>query len=299
MWMYRSCLLTGLAALLAGVLICLRGRPAFAFGQLPLMSEDPTSPCAGVLNTDVGYALDWVGQGQTSSGQQVDRSHIDMAAPVMQLNYGITDRIQARVEDSFPVTTVAPINGKMEAGFGDVTAGMKYRLMDQVDGLEYDDTCKPAQYKSPYGLRGLVSVSIFPQFTIPTGSENLGLGDGQYSMELPVDVARKIGKLYLVGEGDFVWNYHDRTTPNELQMGLAAYYSLTDYLDLLGEERLNFLTAGRGPSLWMMNVGAEYYLNDHFAIFGAVGTSVAGTSTVAPSYLTTIFGTDINLPTRW
>jgi hypothetical protein len=74
---------------------------------------------------------------------------------------------------------------------------------------------------------------------------------------------------------------------------------LTDYLDLLGEERLNFLTAGRGPSLWLMDIGAQYYLNDYFAIFGAIGTSVAGTSAVAPPYLTTIIGTDINLPMRW
>jgi len=295
----RSLLFSGLAALLAGVLICLCGGSAFAFGELPLVSEDPTSPCAGVLNTDAGYSLDWVGEGQNSLGQQENRSHVDMAAPIVQINYGLTDRIQARVEDSYPVTTVAPINGGMRSGFGDVTAGMKYRLMDQVDGLEYDDTCRPAQYKSPYGLRGLVSVSIFPQFSFPTGAENLGLGDGQYSMEIPVDVARKIGKLYLVGEGNFVWNYHNRTAPNEVQVGIAAYYSITDHLDLLGEQRLNFLTAGRGPSLWLTNLGAQYYLNDYFALFGAVGTSVAGTSTVAPSYLTTIFGTDISIPMRW
>jgi len=298
-WRLRSYLLVGLAVVSVGSLIFIGAEPAFAFGELPLISEDPTSPCESYLDSDIGYALDLVGPGKDSLGQQEFRSHLDMSAPLVQLNYGITDRIAARVESEVPVTTVAPINGRLDAGFGDVTTGLKYRFMDQTGGLEYDDTCEPAQHETSYGLQGPVSISIFPQFSFPTGAADLGLGSGEYSLEIPVDVARKFGKLYIVGEGNFVWQFHDRTSPNGLQFGVAAYYSITDKLDLLGENRMDYLTAGRGSALWLMNIGAQYQLNDYFGLFAALGTGAAATSTVAPSYLSVIVGTDIILPINW
>ncbi len=222
-----------------------------------------------------------------------------MGAPLVQANYGITDRMQARVEGEVPLTTVAPDNGGREVGFGDLSTGLKYRFMDQIGGLESEDTCDPRQIEAPYGWRGPVSISVFPQFTFPTGSESRGLGSGEYSLEIPIDVAREIGNWYLVGEGDFVWRYHDRTLPNELQGGIAAYYTLSSKWELLGEQRLDFLTSGRGASLWLMNLGATYQLNQHVMMFGAAGTSVAATSTVSPTNFATIVGTYITLPVIW
>ncbi|MGH7916307.1 MAG: transporter [Candidatus Binataceae bacterium] len=281
------------------LLICGHCPSAFAFGELPLVSEDPSSPCASTLDAASAYTLDLVGPGQDQIGQQVFRSHLDMSVPIVQLNYGITDRIQGRVAGAIPMTTVAPDHGQLAAGFGDVSAGIKYRFMDQRGGLAYTDTCDPQQSEAAYGLRGPVSVSLFPQFSFPTGSVNRGLGFGEYSMEVPVDVAREIGNLYLVGEGDFLWQYHDRSSPNQFAAGLAAYYSITPDLDLLGEQRLNIPTAGRGGTVWLMNIGGEYQVNDYFAMFGAVGTSVAASSNVAASNFAMVLGTDITIPLGW
>jgi len=276
--------------------IVLRASAAYAIGQVPLISEDPSSPCASSLDVPIAYESDFVGPGHDQLGQQEFRSHVDMSVPFVQLNYGLTDRIQARLEGQVPLTTVAPSNGGLSVGFGDVSTGLKYRFMDQIDGLEYSDTCDPEQSEAAWGVTGPFSISIFPQLTFPTGDDKLGLGSGEYFAELPVDVARKIGKLYLVGEFSFVWAYHDKSSPNELALGLAAYYSLTPKLDLLGEQRINFLTAGRGPTLWLMNVGAQYEINDTFAVFFSTGTSVAATSSVAPTNLSVIIGTEITLP---
>ena len=287
------------SALSIAVWLVLRAMPAFALGQLPLVSEDPSSPCDSSLETDVAYSMDLVGPGHESPGEQEGRSRLDMTVPLVQLNYGITDRIQGRVEGEIPLTTVAPDNGGRAAGFGDFSAGLKYRFMDQIDGLEFEDTCDPKQSEAPYGLEGPVSVSVFPQFSFPTGSSSRGLGTGEYSLEIPVDVAREIGDLYLIGEGDFVWQYHKRSTPNELQAGVAAYYTLSTRWELLGEQRMEFATSGRGASLWLMNIGAQYTLNKAVSIFGAVGTSVASTATLAPSPLMTIVGTDIDIPIDW
>ena len=279
------------------VLIC--PTEVFAFGQLPLLSEDPSSPCESSMDSSVAYAMDLVGPGLDQLGEQEFRSHLDMSVPIVQLNYGVTDRIQARVEGEIPMTTVAPDNGRRAIGFGDVSAGVKYRFMDQIGGLEDEDTCDPRQSEASYGISGPFSVSVFPQFSFPTGSVNQGLGSGEYEMETPLDVARKFGDLFLIGEFSFLWRYHDRSLPNELAVGLAAYYSITQKLDLLGEQRVSFRTSGHGATLWLMDVGAQYQINDNFAVFGSVGTSVAATSAVAPSNLTTVVGIDWTLPINW
>lgn len=166
------------AAILGAILVCWRVSAAFAFGQLPLASEDPSSPCAATIDAAVAYGMDLVGPGHDQLGEQEFRSHLDMSVPIVQLNYGVTDRIQARVEGEIPMTTVAPDNGHRATGFGDVSAGLKYRFMDQVDGLEYEDTCDPQQSEALYGIQGPFSVSIFPQFSFPTGSTNGGLVPG-------------------------------------------------------------------------------------------------------------------------
>ena len=295
-------------AIAAALLLWSRPAVLFAFGQLPLISEDPSSPCESTLDTAVGYSMDLVGPGQeqldqqgsrSESGEQESRSYLYMSVPIVQLNYGLTDRIQARLEGEVPMTTVAPDNGRRAIGFGDVAAGLKYRFMDQVGGIEDEDTCDPRQSEAPYGIRGPFSIAIFPQFSFPTGAVNQGLGSGEYSMEAPLDMARKFGKLYLIGEFAFLWRYHDRSLPNEIDLGLAVYYSITQRIDLIGEQRLYFQTSGHGTTLWLMDVGAQYQINDSLALFGSVGTSVAATSVVAPSNLTTVVGVDWTIPINW
>jgi Putative MetA-pathway of phenol degradation len=242
------------------------------------------------MYASLAYSMDLVGPGGDSIGQQQSRSHLDMAVPLFHLNYGITDRIQGRIAGAIPLTTVAPDNGNLAVGFGDLSAGFKYRFMDQTNGLEYDDACNPRQSEDPYGLQGPVSVSVFPQFTFPTGSVNRGLGDGEYELAIPVDVAREIGKLYLVGEVDFIWLYHDHLGANEVQAGIAAFYAVNSKWNIVSEQRLDSATSGRGPSLWLMDIGAVYQLNQRVMVFGAIGTTVAATSTVAPTNAATIIG---------
>ena len=84
-----------------------------------------------------------------------------------------------------------------------------------------------------------------------------------------------------------------------MAVGLAAYYSITPHLDLLGEQRLLFRTSGHGATLWLMDAGGQYQINDSFAVFGSVGTNVTATSAVAPSNLTTIVGVDWTIPINW
>jgi Putative MetA-pathway of phenol degradation len=289
---------TGVCALaLLSFLLGAAPSSAFASGQLPLDTEDPYSPCQGTLDSAVAYGADLTGPGREQLGEQKFRSHVDMVVPEVQLNYGLTPRLQGRVEGEVPLTTVAP-NGSTEAGFGDFSAGMKYRFMDEDDddAPESDGTCDPDQSEDPYGLDGPVSVSVFPQFTFPTGSYRDGLGLGQYSLFIPLDVARQFGRLTLIGEAAFLWNYHERSEPNEVELGIGAYYALTSKFDLLGEQRFNIQTVGAGSAQWLMNLGAEYQLNDNLGIFGSVGTGISATLRVPQTSFTSLIGVDITLP---
>jgi len=283
------------AVCLLAILLFLHPSRAAASGQLPLQTEEPYSPCQETLDTAIAYGADLIGPGSEELGQQRFRSHVDMVVPEVQLNYGITPRLQGRVQGQLPLTTVSP-NGAAAAGFGDFSTGLKYRFMDEEDGPEADGTCDPDQSEDPYGLDGPVSVSIFPQFTFPTGLSSKALGFGQYSLFLPVDVARQFGSLIVIGEAAFDWNYHDRTSANQVELGLAAYYSITPKWDLLGEQRFNIQTVGHGTAMWLMNVGAEYQLNDYIGFFGSVGTSVSATLRVPQSIFTSQIGIDITLP---
>lgn len=283
-------------ALLAVVFVFSGAGAAFAFGRLPLVSEDPSSPCASTLDAAIAYSTGLVGPGEDSTGQQQFRSHLDMAVPLVHVNYGITDRLQARVGFGFPSTTVAPDNGGRAVGFDDVSVGLKYRFMDQINGHEYSDSCDPQQSEALYGLQGPVSVSVFPKLSFPTGSLSRGLGTGEYSLEIPVDIARAIGDLYVIGEVDFLWLYHNHLGANELEAGVVASYALSSKWNLLGEQRLDSATSGRGASLWLMDVGAVYQLNQHMMLFGAIGTSIAATSSLAPANLATMVGTRITIP---
>jgi hypothetical protein len=266
----------------------------FAAGQLPLQSEDPASPCEGYLETAVAYGLDVVGPGKDQLGEQETRYHVDMAVPEVQFNYGWSDRLQWRVGTAIAATTVSP-SGHLEAGFGDSSAGLKYRFMDQIGGPEYDDTCKPRQAKEGGGLAGPVSISIFPQFNFPTGSEEHGLGAGEYSLFLPLDAARRFGDLTVIGEVSFLWRFHDRSEPNDFEFGIAGYYDLTPKWDLLGEQRVVIPTAGTGGTFWLMNIGAEYYFDREFSFFGSVGTS-AGASAVADTDFAMLLGATYSIP---
>jgi hypothetical protein len=268
---------------------------ALAAGQLPLATDDPYSPCQGTLDSAVAYGLDLIGPGREEPGQQRVRSHIDMLAPEVQLNYGITPRLQGRVQGELPLTTVSP-NGSAAAGFGDLGAGLKYRFMDQIDGPESEGTCAPEQSEDPYGLEGPVSVSIFPQFSFPTGSSRKALGLGQYSLFLPLDVGRQFGSLIVIGEVAFWWNYRERSTPNELELGIAAYYTLSSRWEVLGEQRVNTQTVGHGTAQWLMNLGAQYQLNDYIGFFGSIGTAASATLRVPQSSFTSLIGVDITLP---
>ena len=267
-------------------------RRAFALGQLPLLTDETDTPRPQALKVDVAYAFDVTRSAAGGVARRGRLTRRDMSVPVMQLNYGMTDRLQARLEGRYGLTT-GSTDESPAVGFGDLSAGVKYRFLDQQDSPEDEEDAESSPDEDPHGWSGPVSASIFPQLTFPTGSRRDALGDGEYSLFTPLDVGREIGKLTLLAEAAFFWRYHRRSGPNELQLGTAAYYALTEKLYLLGEQRVHLPTVGHATAQWLVNLGAWYDVTEHLAVYGAAGRGVRASDRAEQSDLLLTIGVEV------
>ena len=135
-----------------------------------------------------------------------------MSIPRLLLDYGITDRVQVRIDGAGALTRLRV--GRRLPASTTSPRGIKYRFLDQSD----DDEAKgekadasASEEEDRYAREGPVSASVFPQFTFPTGSRREGIRGAEYSLFVPVDVSRELGALTFVGEGAFLSRYHHRT----------------------------------------------------------------------------------------
>ena len=262
-----------------------------ASGQLPLLTDVPDSPPVGALELDAAYGFDRVRRAR-------DEGHgtrTDMSVPRLLLDYGITDRVQGRLGGAGALTRQA--SGATAYGLEDVSAGIKYRFLDQPEDTE-DEVDKAGASASEededrWAREGPVSASLFPQFSFPTGSPREGIREAEYSLYVPLDVSRELGALTLVGEGAFLWRYHERAGPNEFELGLAAFYDLTPRCTLLGEGRVDLPTIGQGTADWLFNLGARYDLTDQLAVFGSAGRTFRASSRIEERTLMFLVGVEI------
>ncbi|MGH8013872.1 MAG: hypothetical protein ACREQ4_15400 [Candidatus Binataceae bacterium] len=263
---------------------------ASAAGQLPLETDDPYSPCYGVLDAAVAYDAD-LDAGRGRSGWQ--RS-LYMSAPLVELDYGITDRIEGRFINDVPVNT-GPTRGGTAAGYGDTWVGAKWRFVDQPS---IDDMyrCHPPQSQARWGLQSPVSISIFPQFSLPTTSDSKELGDGAYSMYLPLDIARERGPLTIIGEIAWDWQFHQKSSSNAFELGTAFYYVLNRRWTLLGEQRETLPTAGHGTAQWLFNLGASYGVNNRLTLFSSMGGLIPATKREYQTDYMFMIGFDVLIP---
>ena len=282
-----------------GVLALLLAHAAAvsASGQLPLLTDVPDSPSAGALEFDAAYGFDRVRRASDGDLGPGHRTRTEMTVPRVLLDYGITDRVQARIAGAGALTR-GP-GGATAAGFEDISAGIKYRFLDQSTdsddeaGWNKADASASEEDEDRYAREGPVSASVFPQFSFPTGSRQEGIREGEYSLFVPVDVSREFGALTFVGEGAFLSRYHHRAGPNQFELGIAAFYDLTPKWELLGEQRVNLPSVGQGTAGWLFNLGVRYDLTDQFAVFGSAGRTFRASSRVEERTLMFLVGVEI------
>ncbi|MHC4494969.1 MAG: transporter [Planctomycetota bacterium] len=178
----------------------LADRAVFAQGGPPLITDDPGTPGDG--NWEINVAL-------TAEKRRTERSY---EIPILDINYGLGDRIQLKYE--VPWLVLDERGRRTTTGLGNSALGVKWRFFDQ-DSHRID-------------------MSVYPQFEFNTSdsAKDRGLVDRGVEFVLPFQVEKSFGPISVNPEFGYTFReYHD----NEWIYGLAMGYEASKSLELLAE----------------------------------------------------------------
>jgi hypothetical protein len=231
---------------LAALIACVAVAAPHSEAGPPLITDDPDTPGKDHWEINLAYTLD-VSARATPGGRTWEH-----AVPLLDLNYGLFENDQLKLEMPLLILDPADHEGT-SAGVGDALLGYKLRLLD-------DD-------------KSLFSLSIYPQVGLPTGDRDRDLGTGGPSLKLPVQVGRHLfdDKLFLYADLGYKAQFA-ADEPDSWSAGVAAEYSLCDYLTLCGELRHTFGVRG-APDDSLFNLGLKWRLGDSASLLAAVGRS--------------------------
>lgn len=164
------------------------------------------------------------------------------------LNVGLGPRLEGKLE--LPVVVSDPDAASSRAGFGDVVAGLKYRVIDETPAV-------PA-------AGGVVTVRL------PTGDPARGLGEEDVDVTVLGIVGKRVAALVLHGNVGYRFVTADRS----LDVWIAAAsleYQLSARWSLVGEA-LGFLpTHPDQDATARWRAGFTYAVRDNVKLDAAVG----------------------------
>jgi hypothetical protein len=166
---------------LAVLLAAFAAGAALAQGGPPMVTDDPETPGDG------HWEVNLAGTGvHTRAGREIN-------LPDADINYGLGDRIQLKVD--VPWTFVKETGEGWKSGLGTGNVGVKWRF---IDG----------------GEEGGLAMSTYPQYLSgwSASSRQRGVASDDHELFLPVEIARKLGEWSLDGEAgrDFVHGGEDQ-----------------------------------------------------------------------------------------
>jgi len=230
------------------MLLIAGGAPAaHAQGGPPLRTDDPGTPGRGRWELNTAVTLEHV-RGETS-----------FEAPLADINYGVGDRIQLKVE--MPLKLIDQHDRRLETGLGNPSLGVKWRFAeDTASGF---------------------ALSTYPQLELvsPARTEAARLEPGGTSLLLPVEVTTRLGSLDVNAEVGYELVAH---TSGEVVYGLAVGRAVTERLELAAE-----CHATNNPSLseqiTVCSAAARDGFTDHLTLLAALGHGITGPSDERPT----------------
>jgi hypothetical protein len=203
-------------------------------GGPPLITDDPGTPGPGRWEINIASTL------------QKSRSGRLYELPLIDLNYGIGERVQLK----FEVPWVRQHeNGRRDHGLGNGLVGVKWRFFeDEHRGIE---------------------VSTYPQvefniFSLPVEDQLVESGP---QLLLPIEITKKFGSIGVNGEVG--WRVAPHQT-DEWFYGLAIGRQITKRVDLLAEINGESLRAFKESEL-LLNFGARVRINKIFSLLFSAG----------------------------
>lgn len=238
------------ARLAAALAVLIAAHPAFlhAQGGPPMLTDDPGTPGNGNWELNVAF---------TAEAQHGARA---FEAPLLDLNYGVGDRIQLKVEGPWLVLD-AP--DETHAGLGDVAVGVKWRFLDQR------------------GAR-LADVSVYPQVAARTLLESDEGDDGGRPLQvlLPLEVAHSFGRASANAEVGYAFG----DEADELIAGLVLGWELGGGAEAMAEfHQTSVRTTGENERF--ADVGVRRTLGAHFTLLASAGHSLGAAAGTWIGYL--------------
>jgi len=218
----------------------------------PLLTDDPETP--GNRHWEINLAM-------TTSQTRDTRL---FGAPLLDVNYGLGDRLQLKAELPWLVQQDR-FGGQIQSVPGSTNLGVKWRFLDQD--------------KDQKGF----SISTYPQIEFRTSAASVreGVIEGGAELRLPVEISREFGKFALDSELGYQIVQRKK---DEWIYGLAVEHKLTKRLEMLGEvqgESKRNLTDNE--LVW--NVGGRYELTKRYTLLLSSGRSFGAGLAGRPTWI--------------
>jgi hypothetical protein len=206
-------------------------------------------PAAATEDTDTPGAGHW----ENNLGVSAERAHGSWryGLPEAELNYGYGETVQVML--GLPYVRVHDQGGGWASGFGNVTAGAKWRFAGDVEGG--------------------VALAMFPRvsWNATSGTAARGLETRGYAIQLPL--------VFGYRKGDTGWYAEVGRTlvqqgPHEWQAGLKLLHQCLPQLECRVE--LEHSRVPRDGSQTTARVGGKWKFNEGLVLNTSVGRDVGG-----------------------
>ncbi|MDD2358532.1 MAG: hypothetical protein PHX13_11545 [Thiovulaceae bacterium] len=164
--------------------------------------------------------------------------------PVIDINYGLGDTIQLKVETN---NVYLDTEGQKTSGIANTLAGVKWRFYDH-DGL---------------------MISIYPQlgFAPVESSFHKGLSEYNNIAILPLEITKQFGPLWITGEIGYEQIDH---AVDRMKYGVICGYDVNEDLTLMTEIYSDQKWIGNDETR-SLNFGLTYKLNNQFGLLCSLG----------------------------
>ncbi len=226
--------------------------PSVLLGQggPPLITDDPGTPGDDMWEINLAF-----------STEKTADSEWFFEAPLLDINYGVGERIQLKFE--VPWVFLHEEGESTKNGLGNSEIGVKWRFFDQETQF--------------------VDMSVYPQFLFENSdsSADRDLVDDGTELFLPFEVERRFGPFSVNPEVGFLLREKGR---EEWAYGLALGYELFERVEIVGEIH-GEADNGLHKHQLVFNMGLRWQFSEHTGLLAAAGRGLRGSSAGEPEFL--------------
>lgn len=221
-------------------------------GGPPMITDDPGTPDKGSWEINFSF------------NTELNKLEKELAAPLLDINYGFNKRTQLKLE--FPWLFTKSVPEDYTNRFGDIKLGIKYRFLDED--------------------KAGIAFSIYPQVTFGTKS------DVKNEYLLPLQLEKSFGRLVIGTDVRYTWLQNE---VNVIQNGILLGFDVSEKLNLMSE----FVYWGSANNFddaeGVINFGLKYALGNVINIMASAGTGVFSPDKDSRTSFISFIGIQINI----